>query len=298
MVNIAEPCVTLVASTTIEPGIDQFMDLQWQAEDAESVIEFAGRACYQSFSRPNPATANTDAYLRRTLFDQGHWSIAEHASATFYITGVSRAFTHELVRHRHLSYSQLSQRFVDESSMSVVVPPALRSAPDTSFLCDVGDSAVEAYDSIVSVLSRDGLSRKQAREAARAVLPNMTETRIVVTGNLRAWHEFCARRMQPDADAEIQQIAGMIYKQLGIIAPSIFPGTENWGRKIQERKDLLNSLPEGSIVDVDGRGFALHGLWIDITKPAYGPELTAQRVAELGSVKVLYTPTKPGGGED
>ena len=68
-----------------------------------------------------------------------------------------------------------------------------------------------------------GLPRKQAREAARAVLPNMVETRIVVTGNLRAWHEVIARRTAPDADAEFQEVAGMIREQLQQIAPEVFP---------------------------------------------------------------------------
>lgn len=122
--TIATPKAHLIARTTICEPITQFMDINPDASEVETLIEFAGRACYQSFHRPVEATNTTEKYTANTLFNRGHWSIAEHASATFYITGVSRAFTHELIRHRHLSFSQLSQRFVDESKPGVVIPPS------------------------------------------------------------------------------------------------------------------------------------------------------------------------------
>ena len=239
---IVEPKVTLIASTCIEVNKDdwdsdalsEWMVTYPEVTAAEHLTEFAGRACYQSFHRPNPATADTGDYLRRTLFEQGHWSIAEHASATFYITGVSRAFTHELIRHRHLSFSQLSQRFVDESDSNIVLPPAVRGAfedsreqdynsPMVDALMDADIAAQYAYAAIVHELSDAGLPRKQAREAARAALQNMQETRIVVTGNMRAWHEFLSKRLDPAADAEMQEVAGMIRDELHEVAPNIFP---------------------------------------------------------------------------
>lgn len=232
MTRIAAPGVTLIAHTTVTtldgtldtaPHAAEWLEPQQGTAHAEYITEFAGRACYQSFNRPNPATATTADYLRRTLFEQGHWSIAEHASATFYITGVSRAFTHELIRHRHLSYSQLSQRFVDEADANIVVPPAMRG--DVFLESDVERSmagALDNYETAVDELLENGFARKQAREAARAVLPNMVETRIVVTGNLRAWHEVVERRTAPDADAEMQEVMGMVRDQLTTIAPTIF----------------------------------------------------------------------------
>ena len=230
MTRIAEPGVTLIAHTTVTtldgtldtaPHAAEWLEPQQGTAHAEYITEFAGRACYQSFNRPNPATATTADYLRRTLFEQKHWSIAEHATATFYITGVSRAFTHELIRHRHLSYSQLSQRFVDEGRADIVVPPAMRGEEDV--LLELERETSHYYSTIVDVLTDDGLPRKQVREAARAALPNMTETRIVVTGNLRAWHEVVERRTAPDADAEMQEVMGMVRDQLTTIAPTIFP---------------------------------------------------------------------------
>lgn len=226
MTNIVEPTVTLVAATTITPALYRYMDDRG-ATSAETLTEFAGRACYQSFHRPNPATSTTDTYLERTLFEQKHWSIAEHASATVYIEGVSRAFTHELIRHRHLSYSQLSQRFIDEDDSNIVVPPAFKGEENEEITLLYGSNDARSYyGKLVGKGLRAGLTRKQAREAARAVLPNMTETRIVVTGNLRAWHEVIERRTAPDADAEMQQVMGMVRDELNKVAPIIFPKTE------------------------------------------------------------------------
>lgn len=241
--KIATPSAELIAHTALacdgrSPVIEKYMSLDPGAGDAQQLTEFSGRACYQSFHKPNPATAKNTGYITRTLHEQKHFSIAEHASATFYITGVSRALTHELIRHRHLSYSQLSQRFVDESEASIVLPPAVTESKatvvyDTELQAGLDGSPAEAldwwaqdavwnYEELVSTLESEGLPRKQAREAARAVLPNMVETRIVVTGNLRAWYEVIDRRIQPDADAEIQQLSRMLLKQLLTIAPDVF----------------------------------------------------------------------------
>ncbi|WP_435869252.1 FAD-dependent thymidylate synthase [Corynebacterium ciconiae] len=210
-----------------------------EATDAEHLAEFAGRACYQSFHKPNPATRKNADYLQRTLFEQHHWSIAEHATATLYFTGVSRAFTHELIRHRHLSYSQLSQRYVDEAEASPVIPPAVSGLEPyigddkepftdglycslTEAMQDWAREARRSYKILVERLLEEGFPRKQAREAARAVLPNMTETRIVVTGNLRAWHDVIQRRTAPDADAEMQHVMELAREALQPVAPVIF----------------------------------------------------------------------------
>lgn len=218
------PRVRLIAHTVSTAQSEDILESQPDSTDAEYLTTLAGRACYQSFHRPNAATKLDEDYLKRTLFEQGHYSILEHASATFYLEGVSRAFTHELIRHRHLSYSQLSQRFVDESDAAYVVPPAMRGnvIVENALASSIADALI-SYDCAVGILLHDGYSRKQAREAARAFLPNCVETKIVVSGNLRAWHEVTQRRMQPDADAEMQEVMAMIYDELTEIAPAIFP---------------------------------------------------------------------------
>ena len=276
--KIVEPEVTLIAKTETTLGLlaDEFIP-QAGMSGLETLTEFAGRSCYQSFNRPNPATNTTDKYLNRTLFEQGHWSIAEHASVTFYITGVSRAFTHELVRHRHLSYSQLSQRFVDESDTAIVIPPAVVDHSENypsavSELQEFAETALSVYEDVVEALQDNGFERKQAREAARAVLPNMVETRIVVTGNLRAWHEFCERRMKPDADAEMQQVATMIYSKLNLVAPTIFPAVKETKKEDDEqmrRFAKLIDLKEGAVISQDiYTYYKKDGFWREIDTPS------------------------------
>jgi thymidylate synthase (FAD) len=197
---------------------DEWMPADWKTSDLDSLAEFAGRACYQSFDKPNPKTRENDDYLANILL-QNHESVLEHASVTFYVTGVSRALTHELVRHRHLSFSQLSQRYVDESDAELVVPPALDNDEDRHWI-SAGYMGRDAYSVIVDVLTDRGVPRKKAREAARAVLPNCTETKIVVTGNLRAWRDVLKKRWHVAADAEIQQFAGVVLAHLRDIAPN------------------------------------------------------------------------------
>lgn len=228
--NIVEPNVTILAHTAISPMGEwdatlnfHGMEVQPTATDTETLMEFAGRQCYRSFHRPNPATSTTQSYLCRTLFDQGHWSIAEHASVTLHITGVSRAFLTELTRHRHLSFSVQSQRFVDESDCNVVMPPAIRDAEDpairTAWRYDMTE-AVSNYADHVHSLSH--LPRKQAREAARSVLPNAVETRMVVSGNLRAWKNVIDLRTAAGVDAEMVEVMTLVRQQLATIAPTIF----------------------------------------------------------------------------
>lgn len=227
-----KPTVTLLASTKLnELAIGHRMEIQGESTDAETLTVFAGRQCYESFHRPNTATYEDADYIARTLFQEKHWSIAEHATVTLLFEGVSRAFTHELIRHRHLSYSQLSQRFVNEGYANMVVPPAIRDLENGAVkresldaMEELASVAQNLYDTLVEELMSEGLPRKQAREVARAVLPNMTETKIVVTGNLRAWHEVIDRRTAPDADAEMQEVMGQAKMHLAAIAPTIFGG--------------------------------------------------------------------------
>ena len=193
---------------------------------ADELAEFAGRSCYTSWKRPNPATATNEGYIANIL-NQGHFSVLEHASATFYVQGVSRALTHELIRHRHLSYSQLSQRFVNESGREPVVPPAIEGDPMAEdYLRSAYAFAEEYYGHLVDHLLAKGLPRKQAREAARAVLPNAQPTSLVVTGNMRAWRDVIAKRIDPAADAEIQEFAGKVLEHLKAVAPNSFQDME------------------------------------------------------------------------
>lgn len=239
MTNLVTMRVQLVAYTHFEPPAD----LSWEtdAEGAEALTEFAGRACYETWDKPNPHTATNAGYIRHVL-EVGHVSLLEHANVTFYITGISRSCTHELIRHRHFSYSQLSQRFVPEEDALVVPPPALEDDPElVEVFTAAAEQSREAYRTLLTALEEKFadepnalLRRKQARQAARAVLPNATETRIVVTGNLRSWRHFIGMRATEYADVEIRQLAISCLRQLQDIAPTVFGDFE------------ISVLPDGS----------------------------------------------------
>lgn len=214
-------------------------DVPWStdADGGPALVEFAGRACYQSWSKPNPRTATNAGYVRH-IIDVGHFSVLEHATVSFYITGISRSCTHELVRHRHFSYSQLSQRYVPEHDSQVVLPPGMEDDQELQeIFAAAADASRAAYTELLGRLEaklkgaepaeRLGpLRRKQARQAARAVLPNATETRIVVTGNYRAWRHFIAMRASEQADMEIRRLALACLRQLLDVAPQVFADFE------------------------------------------------------------------------
>jgi thymidylate synthase (FAD) len=208
-----EPKVTLVSRPHFtEP---QHLPVAWLGEgsDGERLAEFAGRLCYMS--QANPAKRPTREYLEN-IKKQGHGSVLEHANYSLLLEGVSRSLTHELVRHRAgFAYSQLSQRYVDESHAAFVVPPAIIGDEklEAAWKSQV-ESAQQTYVSLVEQLMEryswvaDRVHRrKMAREAARAVLPNATETKIVVTGNARAWRTLLELRAGEGAEMEIRRLA-------------------------------------------------------------------------------------------
>lgn len=227
MPEMVTPRVQLIAWTHFEPP----EDVPWStdAEGGQALAEFAGRACYQSWHKPNPATATNAGYLRHIL-EVGHLSVLEHGTATFYLTGLSRSCTHELIRHRHFSYSQLSQRFVPERDAAMVEPAVIAEDPELhKRFVAATEAALQAYDELLAGLERKfadvpsaTLRRKQARQAARSVLPNATETRIVVTGNYRAWRHFVAMRATEHADVEIRAVAVACLRELQRVAPNVF----------------------------------------------------------------------------
>ncbi|HEX6341769.1 FAD-dependent thymidylate synthase [Umezawaea sp.] len=241
MTETVSPKVQLIAKTEFIPPAD----VPWSTDTdgGEALAEFAGRACYQSWKKPNPATATNEGYLRHIL-EVGHLSVLEHGTVSFYISGISRSLTHELIRHRHFSYSQLSQRYVPERDAAMVEPEAIANDPElhARFLA-AAEASVSAYNDLLKGLEEKfadvpsaTLRRKQARQAARSVLPNATETRIVVTGNYRAWRHFIAMRASEHADVEIRDLAVECLRQLQKAAPNAFADF------------VISSLPDGSEV--------------------------------------------------
>jgi thymidylate synthase (FAD) len=198
------------------------------ADGGQALVEFAGRAVYEAWDKPNPATATNRGYVQHVL-QVGHLALLEHSTVTLYLTGLSRAVAQELVRHRQLSFSQLSPRHVPESA-AVVEPAAIAADPvlHERFLA-AADSALAAYADLLEGLEdrfadapNATLRRKQARQAARAVLPGATETRMVVTGNYRAWRHVIGMRGSEHADAEMRAVALACLRELRQVAPDVF----------------------------------------------------------------------------
>ena len=230
---VKEPRIYLVGRQKVDTAvIDRFLtdhEVSWQTDTevgAEALAEMAGRVCYMSYGKGR----KTNREFLEHLVQVGHGSVLEHAVWSFLITGVSRSFTHELIRHRHFSYSQLSQRYVDESDSEFVEPDAIAGDPELhQAWCDSVNAARAAYDRLVAGLERHyasepdrTLRRKLARQAARSVLPNATETRIFVTGNARALRHFIEMRGSEHADVEIRKVAVAMLQILQAEAPSLF----------------------------------------------------------------------------
>jgi len=223
-----EPKVTILSRPTFQEP--EHLPVQWmgEASDGERLSEFAGRLCYMS--QRNPAGRTTGEYLEN-IKRQGHGSVFEHVNYSLLLEGVSRSLTHELVRHRAgFAYSQLSQRYVDESDAAFVVPPAIAGdeALEGAWRMQI-EGALATYVGLVEqLMSRYGWvqdkvhRRKMAREAARGVLPNSTETKIVVTGNVRAWRTMLELRASEAAELEIRRCAITILRVLQREAPAFF----------------------------------------------------------------------------
>lgn len=218
------PLVQLIGHTefTAPPGVP----FETDADGGQALAEFAGRSIYTSWEKSVPETASNAGFLRH-LLQVGHLSVLEHSSATFYLRGVSRSVTHEFLRHRHFSYSELSPR---AEPQDVQEPAAIAGDP---VLHQRFQEAVEqsraAYDELLNGLERTArnrpsgsLARKQARQAARAVLPLGLSTAMVVTGNYRAWRHFIGMRATEAADVELRTLAVALLEQLQQQAPQVF----------------------------------------------------------------------------
>lgn len=202
------------------------------ATAAEEIVEVSGRVCYMSFGDKQSPRTNAD-YIAN-LISQGHESVLEHVSWTFLLVGASRAFTHQLVRHRvGFSFSQLSQQYYEETSATFVEPAHLRKSPQALRAWrNAVEVSQESYrtilDSLKELNGTPGLDLQQKefkraiRSAARSVLPNATETKIVVTANARALRYFFKVRGSIPGDVEMREVAATLFKSVQAEAPSLF----------------------------------------------------------------------------
>lgn len=222
--------VTLLAHTQLNEYVLKYrnldsinfgpLEIELTTQDADDLAEFAGRACYQSWDKPNPKTATNQGYLKN-IIEKQHFSVLEHASVSFYIEDVSIALTRELIRHRHFSFSEMSTRYVDMDDYSYAKSayrPAHYNMPNRL--------VHTRYQSVIEDMEGDGYTGKSLRELARYVIPLGWETKIVVTGNHRAWREVIQKRNNPHAFAEFQELAKELLRQLKTIAPNTYQDME------------------------------------------------------------------------
>ncbi len=208
--------------------------LEWKqsngSTEAERLVEISGRVCYLSFGPRQSPRSNTE-YINN-LIANGHESVLEHANWTFLVTGISRGLSHQLVRHRiGFSYSQLSQQYHEENEAAMVKPEEVDSHPEVRAIWEESVRASRAAYSRILEILRDtpkpsDLSNKEfmrsIRSAARSLLPNATETKIVVTANARALRHFLEIRGGIVGDEEIRRYAAALLECLQVEAPALF----------------------------------------------------------------------------
>ncbi len=198
--------------------------------DALSLIYAAFRQCYHAGFVADmwpkllagEVPMEDQARFVENVLESGHDSPIEHVSFTFAVEGVSRACSHQIVRHRIASYSQQSQRYVDESDMDYIMPPAIARIPEArerfeAFMEEVGS----AYRDLKGILVANGRKNK-ANEDARFVLPQAAETKIVITMNCRSLHHFFHLRCCSRAQWEVRRVADMMLAICKEKLPALF----------------------------------------------------------------------------
>ena len=186
--------------------------------DPDRTAAAAARLCYSAAGAEELVEKMSDEQVEKLLtkiVDMGHYSTLEHSSFTFAIEGVSRALTHQLVRHRIASYNQQSQRYVKESAFDYVIPPAIASNPEMK-------AKYIAHMAIVQTFYNELLESDIHREDARYILPNGAETKIVVTMNARSLLHFFELRCCTRAQLEIRLLAEKMLAEVRKVAPVIF----------------------------------------------------------------------------
>lgn len=212
--------------------------LTWEqrdtVSDSERLVEAAGRICYMSFGDLQFRRSNLE-YVSN-LIQRGHDSVLEHANFTLLVAGISRALSHQIVRHRiGFAYSQLSQQYKDEKNAKFVEPEGLELHPELrerwhKHMQDAQALYSDLMDSLSTTPSRSTLSTKEgtrmARSIARSVLPNATSTVLMITGNARAWRHFLLVRGAIAGDQEMRSYCVGLYRVLSQAAPSLFADYE------------------------------------------------------------------------
>ena len=196
----------------------------------EATIAMAAKLCYSPSDiealKQRTAAKDQKGFVEK-LMKMGHMSPIEHASFTFAVEGISRACSHQLVRHRLASYSQQSQRYVsEEGGFDYVIPETIKgNAELENYFIDFMEKAQKAYNHIVRKLNKKGITGEAANQDARFVLPNAAETKIMITMNARELLHFFRQRCCNRAQWEIRAMAIEMLKLVKDISPTVFAGS-------------------------------------------------------------------------
>ena len=180
--------------------------------EIDNLIEKCGRVCYQSQDK---IAKDSNVQFIGKIIKSGHESVLEHGLATLLISRVSRALTHQLVRHRIASYSQKSQRYVNEIGFEYVTPPAVDDNPVVK----------QEYNKILAEICKFYAFAKQngiKAEDCRFLIPNACTSQIAVTQNIRSWRHFLNERLAAPSQWEIKILACCIYKLLSSYTHCLF----------------------------------------------------------------------------
>lgn len=221
----ADPRVRLVGRTEFLPPAE----FSSQVDGGDALAEFAGRACYESFDRPRPETADNASYLAHIL-QVGHLSVLEHSVATVYLRRVSRSVVHEILRHRHFSYSELSPRHIPDTGLPLVAPDSLTADPElagryTDAVSRLALAQAELDELLGTPTGSDRqspLAAKQVRQVSQRLRSGASVTSLVMTGNYRAWRHFVGVRATDPADVELRGIAVAVLELLRAESPHCF----------------------------------------------------------------------------
>lgn len=229
------------------PVVHPRVELLAHTPDPLSLIYAAFRQCYHAGEVADmwprllagEISREKQAAFVAAILESGHASPVEHVSFTFALSGVSRALTHQLVRHRIASYSQQSQRYVDGSDFDYVIPPEISRHPEAlarfeGVMAEIGS----AYRDLKAILEKAGRAGSKANEDARFVLPQAAASNIVVTMNCRALLNFFEHRCCRRAQWEIRHVADAMLDACRGVLPEVF-GTAG------ARCERLRYCPEG-----------------------------------------------------
>ncbi|MDD5282383.1 MAG: FAD-dependent thymidylate synthase [Candidatus Omnitrophica bacterium] len=214
-------------------------------ENALALIYSACRQCYSEefagdiFEKIKLDQVKQAAFIKK-IISSGHESPLEHVKFTFAIEGVSRALTHQLVRHRLASYSQQSQRYVGENDFDYIIPPSIKNNPLAKEEFEkTMDLIQDSYTRISGFLAQQGLSGEAANQDARFVLPQAAETKIIVTMNCRELLHFFKHRCCSRAQWEIRELAEKMLMDCKRCLPLLFS-------KAGAKCSSLGFCPEGA----------------------------------------------------